>query len=88
MKSPELLLPAKSDNLDLVLLLLLQTLLAVLFLDGGGKLYMDLLIMLSLLSGGGIGGMGDVNSELREELRNLLIKISTRSPIWSKNTVG
>lgn len=66
MKSPELLLPAKSDNLDLALPLLLQTLLAVLFLDGGGKLYMDLLTMLSLLSGGGIGGMGDANSELGE----------------------
>ena len=72
MKSAEALLPAKSDirllrPLPLVLLLLLQTLLvATLFLAGGGKLYMDLLTMLSLLSGGGRGwGMGEANSELR-----------------------
>ena len=72
MKSAEALLPAKSDirllrPLPLVPLLLLQTLLvATLFLAGGGKLYMDLLTMLSLLSGGGRGwGMGEANSELR-----------------------
>ena len=72
MKSAEALLPAKSDirllrPLPLVLLLLLQTLLvATLFLAGGGKLYMDLLTMLSLLSGGGRGwSMGEANSELR-----------------------
>ena len=67
MKSAEALLPAKSDirllrPLPLVLLLLVATL----FLAGGGKLYMDLLTMLSLLSGGGRGwGMGEANSELR-----------------------
>ena len=60
MKNAEALLPAKSDSLLLPLLLLLlplllQTLLAVLFLDGGGKLYIDRLTMLSLLSGGGRG---------------------------------
>ena len=69
MKSAEVLLPpaAKSDILLPLLLplLLLQTLLAMLFLDGGGKLYIDLLTMLSLLNGGGRGcGMGDANSEL------------------------
>ena len=57
MKSAEALLPAKSDILlptpPLPLLLLLQALLAMLFLEGGGKLYIDLLTMLSLLIGGG-----------------------------------
>ena len=71
MKSADDLLPANSESramLPLPLLLLLQTLLPLLlFLDdgGGGKLNIDLLATLSLLSrGSGGGGIGDANSEL------------------------